>query len=215
MVSVLGWRSLILSILFSLSWSLVARSDTEIDQLLFECVVNTGSTPVPLSSEEATGETLEKLRVSGFKLVGNTVFSQDTLSEAIADFTEREISFVELIEAVSRITQKYNDQRYINSSAIPYPQKVTDGVVKIAVIEGGLGSIFLTRQGKGRLYPDYICDRVAIAVKPFALGYLGRLYEAQNYELEKAKIYPEKGMAIAQYLNLYAPEIVYQWLDSL
>lgn len=179
------WRrshlSLILLLLLSILLPEIGRGETppisrESDGETFECAVNTGKNAQDLavspSTESQSGESLERLQVSRFEFVGATVFSQDRLQEEIAEFTEREITFTELMEAVSRITGLYNQQGYINSYAVPYPQKIEDGVVKIAVIEGGLGTIFLTREGRGRLNPNYICSRLAIAATPLNLDNL-------------------------------------------
>ena len=149
-----------------------ASPSSDGETTIFECPIHNSSTPIERiaasmpSTEGIRGEAQEFFRVSDFEFIGNTVFSQAELDRALVEFRDRDLRFAEFIEAVSLVTKLYNDRGYLNSYAVPYPQKITDGVIKIAIIEGGLGTISLIRQGRGRLRPQYICRRLAIATAP-------------------------------------------------
>ncbi|MDJ1184433.1 ShlB/FhaC/HecB family hemolysin secretion/activation protein [Roseofilum casamattae] len=173
-------RSRLLLILFIFTGLTSAQSaigqtplpSSDAETTVLECPIHNSSTPIEQVAsnrqltEEISGETLEFFRVTGFEFIGNTVFSQAELDRALVEFRDRDLRFADLIEAVSIVTKLYNDDGYLNSYAVPYEQKITDGIIKIAIIEGGLGTISLIRQGRGRLRPQYICRRLAIASAP-------------------------------------------------
>jgi hemolysin activation/secretion protein len=99
--------------------------------------------------------------VERFEVVGSTVFSEAELAAVLAPFTNRELTFAELLEARAAIAQLYVDAGYISSGAVLEPQAVQDGVVQIQVIEGSLEGIEVN--GTRRLNPGYISSRLALA----------------------------------------------------
>lgn len=103
----------------------------------------------------------EVVTVEQFEVVGSTVFSQEQFAEILAPYTQRPISFAELLEAQQAVTQLYLDNGYITSGAFIPPQALADGVVKIEVIEGEVEAIEIS--GLRRLHTDYVGSRLAIA----------------------------------------------------
>jgi hemolysin activation/secretion protein len=121
-----------------------------------------------------TDNLLDKITVEKFEFEGNTAFSQQELAEIIQPFTHRQLSFSELLQARSEITQFYVSKGYITSGAYIPPQTLDNGVVVIKIIEGGLESINV--QVEGKLNPDYVRDRLWLAAgKPLNVP---RLLEA-------------------------------------
>ena len=127
-----------------------------------------------------------KLRIKGFKFIGNTAFSEEELDRVVAKFTNKKISFAELIQVEEIIRQKYiagcqsndvNSDRpcYLNSDVvIPAGQQVDRGIITIKIIEGAIEDIQVT--GTKRLNPNYVRSRLALATKkPLDLN---RLVEA-------------------------------------
>ncbi|MFM7572197.1 MAG: POTRA domain-containing protein, partial [Snowella sp.] len=108
-----------------------------------------------------TDNLLDKITVEKFEFEGNTAFSQQELAEITQSFTHRQLSFSELLQARSEITQFYVSKGYITSGAYIPPQILDNGVVIIKIIEGGLESINV--QVEGRLNPDYVRDRLWLA----------------------------------------------------
>jgi hemolysin activation/secretion protein len=98
--------------------------------------------------------------VERFNVVGSTVFSEAELTEATAPFQGRELTFAELLQARSAVTQLYIDQGYITSGALIPPQTLEGGVVTIQVIEGSVEAINIT--GTRRLNPGYIRSRIGL-----------------------------------------------------
>ena len=98
--------------------------------------------------------------VSQIDVLGSTVFSATELAEVTAPYVNREVTFTELLQARSAITQLYVSRGYITSGAFLPPQTLENGRVTIQVIEGSLESIQIT--GTRRLNPSYLRRRLAL-----------------------------------------------------
>ncbi|AFY41247.1 ShlB/FhaC/HecB family hemolysin secretion/activation protein [Nostoc sp. PCC 7107] len=119
-------------------------------------------TPSPSISPDIPGTII----VKEFIFEGNTAFSDSQLAEITKDFRDKPISFAELLQAEILINKKYTDAGYINSGAvIPENQDLSPeaALVEIQIIEGSLEDIVVT--GTGRLQPEYIRSRLAIATQ--------------------------------------------------
>jgi len=115
----------------------------------------------PEDSEIIPPEGQQIFLIERFEIEGNTVFSDRELTEELASFLGRELTFIELLNIRSVITQLYIDRGYLSSGAILPPQRITDGRLKIQIIEGSLEAIEV--MGTGRLNPNYIRSRLALA----------------------------------------------------
>ena len=101
------------------------------------------------------------ITVNRFEVLGSTVFTKAELNQILNSFTKRPITFSELLQARSQITDLYTSRGYITSGAFIPTQNLQNGVVQIQVIEGGLEDIKVT--GVERLSPDYVRSRMNIA----------------------------------------------------
>ncbi|MDJ0717030.1 MAG: ShlB/FhaC/HecB family hemolysin secretion/activation protein [Prochloraceae cyanobacterium] len=122
-------------------------------------------TPTPPSPEELP-ELPATITVIRFEFDGNTAFNDEQLTEVTKVFTNRPISFAELLQAEAAVTKLYTNAGYLNSGAvIPAGQTFAKegAIVKIQIIEGGVEEIFIT--GTDRLNSDYIRSRLAIATQ--------------------------------------------------
>lgn len=119
------------------------------------------SNPVPTSNQPLPNVSLP-FTIDRFEFIGNTVFSSQKLAKLLTklDLTHKRISFAQLLQASSAITQLYFERGYITSAAYIPPQTVTGGVVKIRIIEGKLEDIRVT--GTRRLNPNYVRSRLAL-----------------------------------------------------
>ncbi|MEH2411451.1 ShlB/FhaC/HecB family hemolysin secretion/activation protein [Nostoc sp.] len=113
-----------------------------------------------LTPDEPLPTTLQIFTVKQFEVIGSTVFSSEKLNQVLAEFINKPITFAQLIEARSKITQLYINAGYVTSGAYIPEQTLTSGVVRIQVIEGELEDIQIT--GTRRLNPNYICSRIAL-----------------------------------------------------
>lgn len=119
--------------------------------------------PAPVDPQPIPGEVPATIRVERFDVVGSTVFTSEELAVATAPFTNRDITFVELLQARSAVTKLYADEGYITSGAIIPPQALQGGVVTIQVVEGSLEAINVS--GTNRLNSSYVRDRLEIAAQ--------------------------------------------------
>jgi hemolysin activation/secretion protein len=103
-------------------------------------------------------------RVKQFVLNGSTVFSQAEVDRVTKAFTDRPITFADVLQARSQINELYLNQGYITTGAYVPEQDFQDGGnVQITIVEGGLESIEI--QGNTRLNSGYLRSRIANAGK--------------------------------------------------
>lgn len=117
------------------------------------------SAPTTPPAPEATPNLPGTIAVERFEVVGSTVFSPADFARVTDPFTNRPLSFAELLQARSAVTQLYIDQGYVTSGAFIPPQTLRGGVVTIQVLEGRLEAINVT--GTRRLRSSYVRDRIA------------------------------------------------------
>lgn len=130
----------------------------------FPSWANSTTTEDTKSQNQNELQNLDTIIIKEFEFLGNTAFDSTELATVIADFRNRPLTFSELLQAESAITQYYVEAGYINSGAlIPAGQNLATGIVKIQIIEGGIEEIQV--QGTGRLHPDYIRSRLALATE--------------------------------------------------
>jgi len=98
--------------------------------------------------------------VTEVEVLGNTVL-HDEIATLKAEYENREVTFEELLELRSRITQLYLDQDYITSGAFLPLQDPSNGVVQIQVVEGDLEQIEI--DGLNHLREGYVRSRLELA----------------------------------------------------
>ncbi|MFM9972281.1 MAG: ShlB/FhaC/HecB family hemolysin secretion/activation protein [Burkholderiales bacterium] len=83
----------------------------------------------------------ERFQVSRFQFRGNAAFSEPVLLALIAEGQGKSMTLGELNDLAERITRHYRDNGYILARAVIPSQDVTEGTVRIDVLEGLLGDI--------------------------------------------------------------------------
>jgi hemolysin activation/secretion protein len=120
-------------------------------------------TQPPGDQETLPGEVPATINVTRYEVQGSTVFSPEELAAVTQPYTGS-VSFAQLLQARSAVTQLYTSKGYVTSGAYIPPQTLTNGVVVIQVIEGRLEDINIT--GTRRLNPNYVRSRLRIAASP-------------------------------------------------
>ena len=114
------------------------------------------------STDDGTPNDLDipgSIEVTRYNVQGSTVPELEAkFDELLADLTGSEITFAQLLEARTRITDLYIDNGYITSGAFLPPQTIENGEVVIQIIEGELEDIIIT--GTDRLRPHYVRSRI-------------------------------------------------------
>jgi hemolysin activation/secretion protein len=118
----------------------------------------------PVPPEEERVPYGPKVFVKEIRLTGNTVFSAERLKEITAPYERRVVSSSELEDLRVGLTRFYIAHGYINSGAVIPDQKVVDGVVQIAIIEGRLTDVEVV--GNKHLAADYLTSRIELGTGP-------------------------------------------------
>ncbi len=105
-----------------------------------------------------------RIIVGEFRFVGNTVFSDQELSEIAAPYVARPISAEELEALRTQLSFYYIERGYVNSGVLIPDQKLRDGTLLFQIVEGRLSEIRL--EGTGHLAPDYLKRRLALGAGP-------------------------------------------------
>ena len=92
-----------------------------------------------------------KVKVTSFKISGNTVFDEATLNALLSDLVGKELGLADLDQAAGTISQYYRQRGYSTASAYLPAQEIAIGDLEIAVIEGRLSAIKFARSGETRL----------------------------------------------------------------
>ena len=121
------------------------------------------SSPTPTIPNPATEAIEDTITVQKFEFKGNTAFSEAELAQATANFVGRPITFAELLNARTAVTQLYTSNGYVTSGAFIPPQSLTDGTITIEIIEGGVQEIQV--EGLRRLHPGYVRERIGLVAR--------------------------------------------------
>lgn len=106
-------------------------------------------------------ETRDTVTIRAYQVLGSTIFTPAELESQTNPYLGN-IRFAQLLQARSAITDLYVEAGYVSSGAfLPVNQDISDGIVEIQVIEGGLEAIDIV--GLTYLDPDYVRSRIEIA----------------------------------------------------
>ena len=128
---------------------LIDKEDVESVQALPEA--KTGKAANKLSTELS-------IYVTGYHFDGNTVFSNEELTELTIPYIHRKINIEELIELKDEITSHYVNNGFINSGALLPDQDIEDGIIVFRIQEGSLEETEILNID--RLSANYILSRV-------------------------------------------------------
>lgn len=121
---------------------------------------------VPPEVRPAVGDTRIKIKVDRFTVSGNTVFPAEQLLDLLTSAQGKELDFNELNKVAVLISQFYRENGYFVARAYLPAQKLSGGVVEIAVIEGRLGKVTVQRSGETRLSDPLVEKVITTAAVP-------------------------------------------------
>jgi hemolysin activation/secretion protein len=127
--------------------------------------------PAPLepAAPAPPSETQERLPVvrvlvREFRFEGHTVFTTQELDTVAAPFVNREVTTEDLESLRNAVTLLYVQRGYVTSGAVFPDQAVTEGVIRIQIIEGKVAEINI--EGARWLWPSYYQRRIALSAGP-------------------------------------------------
>lgn len=115
----------------------------------------TDKTPSPVKSPAA--DTV-RVFISRIAVDASEILTAEEVQAITAPYENREISMSELYEVVGKINEVYKNKNYITAKAILPPQTITDGVVRIQLVEGRLGQLLLS--GNQNTRDAFFLDRL-------------------------------------------------------
>lgn len=118
--------------------------------------VEHGQEQAPAADEGA------KMHVNGFRITGQTLFSQDELQEVVKDAAGKDLSLTEIYAVARTVADYLNKRGYMVANAYVPAQDIKDGMVEIAVVPGQYGDIDIRNQS--RLRPQ-VLKRLLSAIK--------------------------------------------------
>jgi hemolysin activation/secretion protein len=135
------------------------------------------NTQAPSSTEVPPGG--PAVAVSGFDIIGNTVFDTATLQSQVASYVGKDLTLAELYKVAAVLTRYYQDHGYGVARATLPQQQLSGGHVTLQVVEGRIGKVSVdgntrTRSGtilaqgsavqSGDVYTDAAMDRASLLV---------------------------------------------------
>ena len=122
-------------------------------------------TPKPAAQvPKATEESSEKIVVSRFRFVGNTLLSDRALSRSVELYVNRPVDFNELQNAAAMAALAYRDKGYVATVSIPR-QEIDGGVVTLKVVESKYAGANIDGTSNGRINSELILARVEKAMR--------------------------------------------------
>ena len=82
-----------------------------------------------------------KVLIRSIRITGTTVFLPEELRLLVAGVEGQELSLAEIEALAARITSYYRSRGYVIARAYVPPQRVQDGILEIAVLEGRIGKV--------------------------------------------------------------------------
>ncbi len=121
-------------------------------------------TPAQIILPEQPGPSIhdrkgKRFQVHSFRFVGNTAFPAQRLKRVIERYLDLELNLYDLNVAADAVTEFYHDRGYALARAVIPAQRVEDGVVTIAVVEGRVGRVLFS--GNKRYTDEFLRQRVA------------------------------------------------------
>lgn len=113
--------------------------------------------PIP-APETTPAQTSEQVEIKKIEVKGSTIFSAEKISSITQSVEGRSVTLDELQKVANDITQLYLNQGYLTSRAVLPEQAITDGIVRIRVIEGSLEDVEI--KGTRRLKPNFVKSRI-------------------------------------------------------
>lgn len=105
------------------------------------------------------------------EFTSSEILSREALEAIAAQYRGRTVSLADVQEIAARVNRLYRDKGVVTAQAVVPPQDVTDGIVRIRLVEGRVGKVSV--QGNASTSESYVIRRVTLA--PGELVDLARL----------------------------------------
>jgi len=117
----------------------------------------------------------ESFKPKSWEFSGVSRFSIEELEQVLKGFVNKPITFSGLSKVTAVIEKKYEQNGNIARAVIP-PQDITDGVVKIDVVEGRFGEVIFDPTGSSSVKESIVLSLLNSQISS------GQLYEASDFD---------------------------------
>jgi hemolysin activation/secretion protein len=93
----------------------------------------------PDAAQRAAAPAGPTILVKGFRITGNTVFSDDELQAILKPYVGQQLGTEQLLDAAEQVKNRYKDAGYFLTQVFIPPQEVPDGVVALRIVEAHIG----------------------------------------------------------------------------
>jgi hemolysin activation/secretion protein len=151
--------------------------------------------PAPKAKPQEAKPSEVKVTIKGFRIDGNKNLSEDLIKETLKPWLGKTVPFQELQKAADAVAALYQSQGKLAQVSVP-PQKITDGIVILKVLEAKLGAVHIDMpNGPSRFTEDrarrYITDA----------NRLSEIVQTQNIERSIYILNETPGVAVSTQLE--------------
>jgi hemolysin activation/secretion protein len=201
----MGWQKFLPLIgLFTISTGFAAEGITQLkaveQQLEYEELLEKEQPPIEQKQKKKEEKLPAKggVRVLVKKIVveGNTLLPPEELQKVLSKYEGKELSFRDMIMLVREITDLYHSHGYLTAYAYLPPQKIKNGVLKVAVVEGKVEKIEV--EGNKRYSENFFKAHFEdLLNKPFNLEAFKRgIINLSDYPFLKAAATLKRGQTL-------------------
>ena len=106
---------------------------------------------IPETPEQAPPPDAEEIKftLTGILIEGATVYSQKDLDPLYGELLGKEVSLADIYRVAEKITAKYGNDGYALSRAVVPAQRISNGIVRLQIIEGYIDKIIIEGETGG------------------------------------------------------------------
>ena len=128
---------------------------------------------VPARTPPALPDSAVKFELKAVRFNDSAILPRSELDAIVAPYLGRIISFADLQAVVNGINALYDRQGFATARAVLPAQRVSEGQVRIELVEGRVGVVRL--EGNTYIQPDYVTDRLRMHAPALAQGQVHHL----------------------------------------
>ena len=165
--SLLGFRPLLFLLLFI--WHFGNSQNPSLDG------TNAGRRTSESSAKDSSASMDESFKPLGWKISGFTQFTKAEIDQSLVEFIGKPMKFEDLTKVINVIEKMYEKKGCIARALIP-PQDVTNGIVKIDVVEGRFGDVIFDPSGSTSVKKKIILSLIGNGITE------SQIYQAQDFD---------------------------------
>ena len=165
--SLLGFRPLLFLLLFH--WQLGHSQNPDPE------TVNSGQLTTESRASVSSASVDERFKPLGWEFSGFSQFSKSELEQNLVDFIGKPMRFEDLSKVTAVIEEMYEKGGFIARALIP-PQDVTNGIVRINLVEGRIGDVTFDPSGSTSVKKKIILSLLRNGITE------GQIYQARDFD---------------------------------